>query len=179
MPLSSSTRTYSSATTALLFISVAMIALFTWSRFIEGWGKGWKSIISSDGIGYYAYLPSLIIYQDTHWEKFTAAERRNYGRPDYNPLYLSVVGNSPVNKYFAGESILLLPFFLLALAFSFITGSELNGLSFWFQLFTGAGSLCYLLCGLYYLKKILKSFCFSDAVAAMVLGAIIAGTNLL
>ena len=45
-------------------------------------------------------------------------------------------------------------------------------------MFTGAGSLCYLLCGLYYLKKILKSFSFSDAVVAMVIGAIVGGTNL-
>ena len=88
MPDSVPRKTLSSVNIVIILICLGMASLFAWSRFIEGGGKGWKSIISSDGIGYYAYLPSLIIYQDPHWEKFTAAERKNYGRSDYNPQYL-------------------------------------------------------------------------------------------
>ena len=163
---------------AYILIIIAVIILFTWTRFIAGEGKGWQSIISSDGTGYYAYLPSLVIYGDPSWEKFTAVECRIYGRPDYNPKYLTLVNDRQVNKYFSGEAILLLPFFLAALLFSWISGTDLNGLSFWFQFFIGIGSLFYLLAGLHYLKKILKSFSFSEDVVAFAMFAVFAGTNL-
>jgi hypothetical protein len=163
----------------LWILAILLAMFFVYSRFFEGNGNGWKSVISSDGIGYYAYLPSLIIYSDPSWEKFTAAERANYGRHDYNPQYLTTVNGLQVNKYFSGEAILLLPFFLTAILFSWITGADLNGLSFWFQLFTGLGSLFYLLCGLYFLRKILAWFRFSDNATAIALAAVIAGTNLL
>ena len=163
----------------LWILAILLGVFFGYSRFFEGGGKGWKSVISSDGIGYYAYLPSLIIYADPSWEKFTAAERANYGRPDYNPQYLTNVNGKQVNKYFSGEAILLLPFFLTAIIFSWITGADINGLSFWFQLFTGLGSLFYLFCGLYFLKKILAWFRFSENATSITLAAVIAGTNLL
>ena len=171
-------RAVSSSQAAYILIIIAVIALFACTRFLSGDGKGWRSIISSDGTGYYAYLPSLVIYGDTSWEKFTVAERKAYGRPDYNPKYLALVNGRLVNKYFSGESILLLPFFLVALLFSWISGSEVDGLSFWFQCFIGIGSLFYLLAGLHYLKKILKTFSFSADVTAFAMIAVFAGTNL-
>jgi len=171
-------RALSSSLAAFIFIVIAMIALFSFTRFITGVGRGWKSIISGDGIGYYACLPSLLIYGDPSWEKFTGAERRIYGRSDYNPQYLTLVNGRQVNKYLSGESLLLLPFFTAGVMFSWITGSEVNGLGFWFQLFTGIGSLFYLLAGLHYLRKILKNFSFRENVIAVTLIAIIAGTNL-
>ncbi|MCX6282485.1 MAG: hypothetical protein NTU51_11045 [Bacteroidetes bacterium] len=163
---------------ALILISLALIALFVWTRFIGGDGKGWRSIISSDGIGYYAYLPSLIIYSDPSWEKFTSAERKFYGRPDYNPKYLSQQGTKQINKYFSGEAILLLPFFVCGWFFSWISGGNLDGLSFWFQFFAGLGSLFYLFVGINCMRKILLSFSFSEDVTAFVMLAVLAGTNL-
>ena len=169
---------FSNSGITFCILAILLGLFFVYSRFIEGDGKGWRSFISSDGIGYYAYLPSFIIYGDPSWEKFTGIERKIYGRPDYNPQYLTTVRGLQVNKYFSGEAILLLPFFLTAILFSWITGTEINGLSFWFQVFTGIGSLFYLLAGLYYLKKILGYFKFRDNVIAITLISVIAGTNL-
>ena len=160
------------------FLCLVIALFFLYSRFIAGDGKGWKSMISSDGIGYYAYLPSFIIYGDPRWEKFTASERKIYGRPDYNPQYLTAINGHQLNKYFSGEAILLLPFFLTALFLSWITGADVNGLSFFFQLFTGLGSIFYLFAGLYYLRKITVNFGFSETAIAVSLTAAVAGTNL-
>ncbi len=159
--------------------AVILSILFVHTRFLEGEGNGWKRIITSDWAGYYAYLPSFLIYGDPHWEKFTSAERKAYGYNDYNPQYLTQTRGQPVNKYFAGEAILLLPFFLAALLFSWIAGSGLNGLSFFFQLFTGMGSLFYILAGLYYLRKILGFFKFREITISLVIPALAFGTNLL
>ncbi|MCX6284663.1 MAG: hypothetical protein NTW31_10565 [Bacteroidetes bacterium] len=158
--------------------AIILSILFVHSRFIEGDGTGWKRIITSDWAGYYAYLPSFLIYGDPRWEKFTAAESKAYGYNDYNPQYLTQTRGQPVNKYFAGEALLLRPFFLIALLFSSITGTEVNGLSFFFQLFTGMGSLFYILAGLYYLRKILGFFKFREITVSFVIIALAFGTNL-
>ncbi|TRZ75583.1 MAG: hypothetical protein D4R97_02210, partial [Bacteroidetes bacterium] len=160
-------------------IAVILSILFVHSRFLEGDGNGWKRIITSDWAGYYAYLPSFLIYGDPGWDKFTATERKVYGHSDYNPQYLTEIRGQPVNKYLAGEAILLLPFFLFALLFSWIAGTEINGLSLYFQLFTGLGSLFYLLAGLYYLRKILGFLRFREMTISFVLITLALGTNLL
>jgi hypothetical protein len=41
------------------------------------WGKNrWKDIISSDGKGYYAYLPAFFIYDDMHFTFQDSIEKK-------------------------------------------------------------------------------------------------------
>jgi hypothetical protein len=162
----------------LLCLLTFVLAFFISNRLFRGDPAGWKQIISSDGRGYYAYLPALLIDHDLSYKKVIEREKNILGFPDYQPSYLVKVGNSAVNKYFAGEALLLLPFFLMAMFFSWIGGLDINGYSFFFQLFTGLGALFYLFLGLYYLKKILVHFTIRASVIAFVIIAILLGTNL-
>ena len=164
--------------TALLCLISFITAFFISNRFFRGDPAGWKQIISSDGRGYYAYLPALLIDHDLSYIKVIEREKAILGFPDYQPSYLVKVENRAVNKYFAGEALLLLPFFLVAVLFTFFAGLEMNGYSFFFQVFTGIGTLFYLFLGLNYLKKILHHFDIRTSVIAVVLTGILLGTNL-
>ena len=162
----------------LYFLFSFMLAFFFSMRVFNDGVPGWKHIITSDGRGYYAYLPAFIIDHDPAFAKVVERETRLLGYPHYKPGYLVKSGNHLLNKYFSGEALLLLPFFLLGVLFSYITGTDINGYSFFFQVFIGLGSLFYLFLGLSFLKRILVHLQIRPAVVAISLFAILFGTNL-
>jgi hypothetical protein len=162
----------------LICIACIMVAFFASNRLFRGDLAGWKLIIASDGLGYYAYLPAIFIDHDLTYNKVTERESKILGYKRYVPGYLEKFGDKVVNKYFSGEALLLLPFFLLGTFFSWISGIEISGYSFFFQLFIGLGALFYLLLGLYYLRKILQYFRIEPILISIVLVAILFGTNL-
>jgi len=162
----------------LPFLICIMVSFFICYRLFQPKGTGWKTIITSDGRGYYAYLPAILLYGDLSFQQVTKIEKKSYGRYDYLPEYLVGDGDKVVNKYVAGEALLLLPFFLLAIFFSWVIGLPLDGYSFFFQLFTGLGALFYTSLGLLFLRQILRRLEVSDRVIAWVLTVILLGTNL-
>jgi len=164
---------------ALFLIFLALTALFVIDRSPAGSGRGWTSVIDSDGRGYYAYLPALILYGDPGFDSSSAAERRVIGNPDYVPEYLVQAGSHTMNKYFAGVALLQSPFFCLATGIALVTGSPVDGYSFVFQLMAGLAALFYLLAGLFFLKKILEYYTSNQAIIAFTLIAFTFGTNLL
>ncbi len=155
-----------------------MLAFFLSMRVFNDGVPGWKSIITSDGRGYYAYLPALIIDQDATFSKVAEREAKLLGYRHYKPGYLVKSGNHSMNKYFAGEALLLLPFFLAGTFFAWISGGDINGFSFFFQFFIGLGTLFYLFAGLNFLKKILEYLQIRPAVVMLTLFLILFGTNL-
>ncbi len=155
-----------------------MMAFFASNRLFRGDLAGWKLIISSDGLGYYAYLPALLIDHDISYHKVTEREKKILGYDRYEPGYLVKYGERVVNKYFAGEALLLLPFFLTATFISWVAGIEISGYSFFFQLLTGLGALFYLFLGLCYLKKILQHIKIQPILTAIIIATILLGTNL-
>ena len=163
----------------VLFCMIAfMLAFFLSMRVFNDGVPGWKSIITSDGRGYYAYLPALIIDHDATFSKVAEREAKLLGYRHYKPGYLVKSGNHSMNKYFAGEALLLLPFFLAGTFFAWISGGEINGFSFFFQFFIGLGTLFYLFAGLNFLKKILEHFHIRPGVVTLTLISILFGTNL-
>jgi hypothetical protein len=110
----------------LYCLACLMLAFFASNRLFRGDLAGWKLIISSDGLGYYSYLPALLIDQDVTYHKVTERETKILGYKRYEPGYLVKSGDRVMNKYFAGEALLLLPFFLLATFFSWIGGLKLQ-----------------------------------------------------
>src|SRR3990167_5593295 len=67
-------------------------------------------VIRSDGRGYYAYLPALLIYNDPTFDEPKKAEQR-YHANDIDQLYLFKDKNGHVyDKYFPGTALLQLPF---------------------------------------------------------------------
>ncbi len=111
------------------------------------------SIIQSDGKGYYAYLPALILHQEKDFSQTNIAERTYFGE-NYQPSYLNVTKNGKVyNKYFPGVSILQSPFFIGATIVSAISKSPIDGYSNIYQLFFFFGGLFYAILGLLFFRK--------------------------
>jgi hypothetical protein len=167
-----------SSNRTLLLLLMILLAFFAGIRIFNPETKDWKNIITSDGRGYYAYLPALLIYGDPTFGKSTAAESQLLKTREYNPNYLVRSEGHTVNKYFAGPSLLMAPFFSLAYGCALFSGEPLTGYSFYFQLFTGLAALFYLFLGLLFLKKILEQFADAPQFVSLVLLAIVLATNL-
>ncbi|MCK9220032.1 MAG: hypothetical protein M0P47_08290 [Bacteroidales bacterium] len=163
---------------SLICISTFLLAFFLSYRLFEGDGKSWKHIVTSDGRGYFAYLPALLLDHDPTFGKVVEREKKLLGFSHYQPSYLVRFKDHVVNKYFCGEAILLLPFFLLALLFSWLFGTPVDGYSFFFQFFTGLGALFYLVTGLLFLARVLRGFQVKPILIAFLLPALLLGSNL-
>lgn len=107
------------------------------------------NVITSDGIGYYSYLPSTFIKKENQ----LSDNQDHYMNFDYTP------GNKQ-NKYFIGSSILMAPFFGIAhlytsthYALSPKSSFFPNGYSFPYQLAIAVAGVFYLMLGLLYFKK--------------------------
>jgi hypothetical protein len=164
--------------TALIFLAGFLLAFFFSMRVFNDGVPGWKHIITSDGRGYYAYLPALLIDHDPTFARVAEREAGFLGYPRYKPSYLVNSGEHTLNKYFAGEALLLLPFFTLGTLCSWITGTDIDGYSFFFQVFAGLGTLFYLVLGLIFLKRILETLQIRPPVITLTLAAFVFGTNL-
>ena len=110
-----------------------------------------KQILSSDGVGYYSYLPALFIYHDPSY-----AFLQDYRR-DYQPVheFIRDAGSAKVNQYFVGEALLSLPFFMIASGYVALTNGIADGFSPPYQWAFMVGALFYLACGLLLLRKVL------------------------
>ena len=102
---------------ALIGIFCFLLVIFINLRILDGDGKGWRHIVNSDGRGYYAYLPSLIIGGDPTFIKGVERESMFLGIANYKPSYLVSIDGHALDKYFSGEALLLLPFFYLDCCF--------------------------------------------------------------
>jgi len=119
-------------------------------------------IIIGDGYGYYFYLPYYLInYKDIPFERL-------WSPSEFEPFW---------NKYMVGESIMILPFFLVGHLLSIIFNYPLDGYSFLYQHAAGLSGLFYAVAGIYVLKKILEKY-FSEEVTLITLFAITFGTSL-
>jgi len=119
------------------------------------------SIIQSDGKGYYAYLPALVIHQEKDFSKTNNSERFYYG-DNYEPSYLNITEKGEnYTKYFPGVALLQSPFFVGAIITSYISNSPIDGYSNTFQLFFFLGGLTYAIFGLYFFQKSLSIY-FSE-----------------
>ncbi|MEI6682660.1 MAG: hypothetical protein WCO44_08530 [Bacteroidota bacterium] len=164
--------------TLILCLGCFLLAFFVNMRIFNDGAPGWKHIVTSDGRGYYAYLPALLLDHDPTFSTVVKRETKLLSYRKYKPGYLEKSGKLIFNKYFTGEAVLLLPFFLAGTLFSWIFGMEIDGYSFFFQLFAGLGALFYLLLGLTYLLQILGHLRIRQEIAFLAIILILLGTNL-
>ncbi len=162
----------------ILCLGCFLLAFFMNMRIFNDGAPGWKHIVTSDGRGYYAYLPALLLDHDPTFSTVVKRETKLLSYRKYKPGYLEKSDKLIFNKYFTGEAVLLLPFFLAGMLFSWLFGMELDGYSFFFQLFAGLGALFYLLLGLHFLSRILGHLHIRPGVATLTIIVILAGTNL-
>ncbi len=144
-------------------------------------GNNWKATINADGYGYYAYLPCIFSLHSFDYEKIITEERQLRPEVSYDDAETCFPKNMDkrTDKFFAGESILLLPFFLLAYLIALVFGFDTGGYSLPFQIGVSLGALFYLIVGLIFLRKLLKEYNFSDSVIALTAVILVMGTNLL
>lgn len=136
-----------------------------------------KMIIRADGIGYYSYLPAMFIYSDYQFS-FMHKMQAKYNEAQYDGGYLSPTPYGKVNKYYIGQSILWLPFFLIAHGISLLVGDP-DGYSFFYQLIVMVASSFYLWLGCRYLRKLFMDYSTPPPTIALILLAIVFGTNLI
>lgn len=139
-------------------------------------GNSWKNTVRSDGSGYYAYLPAVLIYHDLGYN-FYRDLKVKYGFGDLSWNFLIHQDGGKFNRYYCGTAIALAPFFLLAWLASLLFGFDIDGHSMLFNFFINIGAIFYALLGLYFLYKYLVRH-FSKWVVAIACAALFLGTNL-
>lgn len=139
-----------------------------------------KYSISSDGFGYYAYLPAVFIYQDLNFSFFDNAYKKNYHEdpPPWVRSFMIETETGVINKYWIGESLLLLPFFLIAHWLSTLFGLDADGYSSLYQYAVFCAAIFYLYFGCRFIYKYLLQKGFKKAIANLSILIIVFGTNL-
>ena len=148
--------------------------------FINRWkDDDWKNVFSSDGVGYYSYLPATFIYHDFSYS-FLPRLAKNYpSLENVSGVGLSDAFNGKrVNKYFVGEAVALTPFFLAADVLSGSDKHPADGFSFYYAAAVGFAAIFYLLMGLWCIRKLLLRFGIKEGHVALVLFFIFFATNL-
>lgn len=129
---------------------------------------GWTTeppIIRSDAEGYYGYLRAIFITKDLGHE-----------RPNWT--YVNGTPEGTLNKYFAGEAVMLLPFFLGGHLWAHLSGARLDGLSEPYQRSVGIAALCYVFIGLWAFRSFLRRAGVRDGIIAFIIILLACGTQL-
>jgi hypothetical protein len=139
----------------------------------------WKDVEGSDGTGYYSYLPATYVYHDYTF-KFIDTLWQRYPRLGGagNCGFCNLFDGKKVNKYFAGESVLITPFFLVADKASGSKEHPRDGYSFYYVLSILTAAAFYTLLGLWSIRKLLLRFKIRDGITALILICTFFGTNL-
>ena len=139
--------------------------------------------IRSDGMGYYSYLPSFLLYHDPSFA--TLAEKLDfYGYPgtDGNtlPNWLGVhslgTPGKVTNQYNIGVALLLLPFFTIGHLLTLLTGRAADGLTLWYQICIGSAGCFYFAAGVEFLRRALLRIA-SPGATLWALLAVVFGSN--
>jgi len=139
--------------------------------------NNWNRCISSDGKGYYAYLPALFIYHDLQFNFVTAYENKYY-KPENKVNFTVDFNDKKVNKYWLGTAFLMSPFFALAHTVATLFNLPNDGYSFIYQVMIAIAASCYLLLGLFFIRKLLLLYHCKEIEIFISLFAITFGTNL-
>lgn len=130
-------------------------------------------VIDGDGIGYYAYLPAIIIQHDLSWKRLSEY------CPEDRQTFLNSVNEGRLNKYPIGTSLLMLPFFLAAYFYSFLFQNKIDPNNFIFHFFVFSGAVFYFLAGLYFSIKSLLIIKIKENALMLSVCSMLFGTSIL
>ncbi len=136
-------------------LAIGLLLLFFVYQFV--WSKDhWQTgVLSTDGRGYYSYLPAFIIYQDLTFQKSNTAVEEQFGNEMSHHCILKDKNGRTFNKTFPGVALLQLPFFLLSIGFAWLFGFSVNGFSEPFLIGVQLSALLAALVGFYAIRKTL------------------------
>lgn len=158
----------------LLIIGICVIIFFKNKGFFS---EQKSEIITSDGHGYYGYLPATFIYHN-HSFDFAGKAIQNYYVYTSFPGICVEQNGQRINKYYIGTAILMFPFFTMAHVLTKFSNYPVDGYSLYYQYFVGIAALFYLFVGLFFLRKIFELFKINTLLSTILLTAVIFGTNL-
>ncbi|MEY4604486.1 MAG: hypothetical protein RIT43_1778 [Bacteroidota bacterium] len=135
-----------------LFMLTAVIGL-------RDWNSRFEHPINGDGKGYYAYLPALFIYHDSHFGFIDEIESKYYppDRSQFKDFLNKQPNGTEVNKTFPGLALLYAPFFFIASLIAWIGGFVCDGYSLPYQMSIALAHVVYLMLGLRAMYETLRS----------------------
>ncbi len=161
------------------FTLLLVLVISVWVGSNISWGKDrWKGILESDARGYYAYLPSIFIYQDLNFDFFEKIENGEYHDRHYYYDYRVKINGNSINKYWIGTSVCELPFFLSAHGITLLTGGKADGYSKLYPIFINLSGIFYAMAGLFFLTQLLQLYGISSANKNLSVVFVFFGTNL-
>lgn len=162
------------------FVGVLVSVLLGWYA-LTALGRPFGDTIRSDGLGYYAYLPSLILYGDPSFRSLAEAQYEGL-IPGYSGLEVNPENGIYVNKFNLGVALFALPFFLLAHGATWLMNAPagdiptwwafqypLDGYSPFYQHAAGLSGLFYFALGCVVLRRFLRTFFSSQASSVAIL----------
>lgn len=162
---------------ALLFI----ILFYTSYRFVQmpKNDRNGYNAVSWDGLGYYMYLPSILIYHDVKDLKWVPHIDSIYGVTGGVFYQASKLEKGTyTNKYLGGVSIIQAPYFFIGHQIADYTGTVQDGFSWPYQYSLIFGLLFWGLLGFVFIRKILLNY-FNDKVVAITLILLALCSNLI
>lgn len=151
-----------------------------------------RTSISSDGIGYYSYLPAVLIDHDLSFNTAVNRYSEYYNEDPYNftecgegiLICDEYRGFKPqengtwIDKYPVGVAVLTSPFFLIADTCVVLTGGIRDGISPPYQYALAISGIFYLQLGMYFTYRVLRKR-FNNNISILLLIFLLLGTNLL
>lgn len=135
--------------------------------------------ITSDGAGYYAYLPQWYIYPEKKEFSFIENITTKYNTHSFvSGISYDFQKHKGTDKYYIGTSICMTPFFLINHAIQKISSQDADGYSKSYQCTVSISTLFYWLLGILGLIVLLKRFEISHFTISIVVLIISLGTNL-
>lgn len=156
--------------------SALVLIVLTWVwLLIRG---GWINMMQWDLFGHYIYLPLYFEQGDLHLFDLDYLEQVNDTYKNTPNFYQFVQHENGqfYTKYTSGWALLMLPFYLLGEIWAQLGGYAADGFSKPYQDMVNIGCFVYGLLGLYWTKKVLRTY-FSDVVSALTLVLLCLGTN--
>lgn len=141
-------------------------------------GDTYLHLMTWDTFGYYLYLPEAFIQGDlTLSDSLHVAELYNTHQPSSYVYQIHLLENgNNVMQYSSGVAVLSIPFFWIGHFFAWLFNYPLDGFSAPYLWAFLAGSYAYMIIGIVFFRKVLRTF-FSDKLTAFLLILIYLGTN--
>ncbi|MDD5506933.1 MAG: hypothetical protein PHD25_01210 [Bacteroidales bacterium] len=151
-----------------------LLLLIIYNLSYKIWNTGNKPIVS-DVMGYYLYLPAVVIHGNDLYLDFIKEDVEFYMDKVW---FLKSPTGKGVIQFTCGLSILYSPFFLIAHGMAPLLGFEANGYTLTYKIALLVSCIFYLGLGLLFLRKILSRY-VSEITSSITLFTVVIGTNLL
>ncbi len=140
----------------------------------------WQRPVINDAMGYYVYLPATFIHHSFNYDFIYEPWKKHYQYAHNHPKGAFVVfaHGKELNKYPPGVAYYQMPFFLMAHAWTKITGGEADGYSDTYMYFLCIGAVFWQFIFFKILQKIFIFYNLSKTTFAISAPLLSFGTNL-